>query len=115
MLCVYILAGMLNLEGYKVAILAIESLLAQVFPRSQGFARRVRYRRLMPIASGAAQTKLQDPSLPSRFSPSQPKWAPCGEAALQSGQAALACVAGIALKGPIGATTSCSPFGPLLG
>ena len=30
----------------------------------------------MPIASGAAQTKLQDPSLPSRFSPSQPKWAP---------------------------------------
>jgi hypothetical protein len=76
MLCVYILAGMLNLEGYKVAILAIESLLAQVFPRSQGFARRVRYRRLMPIASGAAQTKLQDPSLPSRYSPSQPKWAP---------------------------------------
>ena len=115
MLCVYILAGMLNLEGYKVAILAIESLLAQVFPRSQGFARRVRYRRLMPIASGAAQTKLQDPSLPSRYSPSQPKWAPCGEAGLQSGQSALACVAGIALKGPIGATTACSPFGPLLG
>jgi hypothetical protein len=35
MLCVYILAGMLNLEGYKVAILAIESLLAQVFPPTQ--------------------------------------------------------------------------------
>jgi hypothetical protein len=34
MLCVYILAGMLNLKGYKIAILAIESLLAQVFPRS---------------------------------------------------------------------------------
>ena len=65
----------------------------------------------MPIASGAAQTKLQDPSLPSRYSPSQPKWALCEEAGLQSGQSALVCVAGIALKGPIGATTACSPFG----